>query len=849
VRRGSRVSGITGVLGALAALTPPGGAAAGGWSLGPRPAWVLPAPEDALDPGDGGDADAPEFLLIETQTDFRRAPFERFQRVVRALRDELAVAQGSQVQIEFDPSYEDLVLHEVVVHRAGEELDRLDPAAVQLLQRETELEAQLYDGIQSALLFLDDVRKGDVLEYSFTRRGSNPVFDDALLAGLPLGWTVPVRHVRHRVLVPRERPLAWRVHGGAAQEPRERDVDGFRELVWERRDVEAIWLEDQLPDWFDALPWLQLTSFRTWGEVVAWGRGPYEDAEPSPAVAELVRELRERAGADGDPRVEAVRFVQDEVRYLGIELGPGSHRPRSPEQVLRQRFGDCKDKSLLLCALLRELGAEAAPALVSTLEAGRVAGWLPSPLAFDHVIVRARLDGEELWIDPTALLERGPLVENGNASLERGLVLAPGERDLVLVHGRQPQGPDTEVRLSFHLDGADPTVSIRTVCRGEAANAQRWSARAGGPAELERSFREFYAALYPSIESVSPPRVVDDEAANRLELHEEYRIPDFWSPVDGVPTAELYPLELEAILPAPESRQRAMPLAIPHPAHTVVTVEADLADGWDVDPENEIVENDWLRFAFSCRAEGPRLTLRWSYRSKAEHCPAAEAARCYDDVEAVRALLSYPIAFADPAGPPPGTGPLLALVVAGGSGVWSALVGLVVFLWNPGRRRPAPRMPDAPGAPGAEAGTGTPPAALPLVLAAGVFAAPPLLLGGLIRAGLACTPARWGDLAASSAEAWLRLGSLGSGVFLLGASLLVLALWGTRRRAFVPVFAAAQILLLTILIARTVAALATATEAPTLARTWAAPVLGVLWVALSVPVALGSRRVRRAFVR
>ena len=49
----------------------------------------------------------------------------------------------------------------------------------------------------------------------------------------------------------------------------------------------------------------------------------------------------------------AVNFVQNEIRYMGIETGKYSHKANSPEKVFKQRYGDCKDKSLLLASILK----------------------------------------------------------------------------------------------------------------------------------------------------------------------------------------------------------------------------------------------------------------------------------------------------------------------------------------------------------------------------------------------------------------------------------------------------------------------------------------------------------------
>jgi transglutaminase-like putative cysteine protease len=66
-------------------------------------------------------------------------------------------------------------------------------------------------------------------------------------------------------------------------------------------------------------------------------------------VEEAVAETGEKIGsahATLERRaLAAIRFVQDESRYLGIEVEEGTLRPDAPDAVLRRRFGDCKDKT------------------------------------------------------------------------------------------------------------------------------------------------------------------------------------------------------------------------------------------------------------------------------------------------------------------------------------------------------------------------------------------------------------------------------------------------------------------------------------------------------------------------
>ncbi|MFP5284287.1 MAG: transglutaminase domain-containing protein, partial [Thermoanaerobaculia bacterium] len=122
-----------------------------------------------------------------------------------------------------------------------------------------------------------------------------------------------------------------------------------------------------------------------------------------------------------------------EVRYTGIELGEGGVMPRTPAETLKRKFGDCKDKAVLLTALLRALDI---PAYVALLNAGEgepdVEESLPGLGAFNHVIVMVP-GSPAVWIDPTDPYARAgelPVQDQGRLALvasptATGLVRTP----------------------------------------------------------------------------------------------------------------------------------------------------------------------------------------------------------------------------------------------------------------------------------------------------------------------------------------------------------------------------------------------------------------------------------------
>ncbi|QLG94037.1 DUF3857 domain-containing transglutaminase family protein [Pseudomonas yamanorum] len=96
-----------------------------------------------------------------------------------------------------------------------------------------------------------------------------------------------------------------------------------------------------------------------------------------------------------------MQHINDHYRYLGDwRASDRGYIPFSLAQIEQHGYGDCKDLSTLLAAMLRASGLKAETAWVSR---GDVVESLliPGTHAPNHAIVRAEIDGQVWWLDPT----------------------------------------------------------------------------------------------------------------------------------------------------------------------------------------------------------------------------------------------------------------------------------------------------------------------------------------------------------------------------------------------------------------------------------------------------------------
>ncbi|HZH14716.1 MAG TPA: DUF3857 domain-containing protein [Archangium sp.] len=632
------------LLSVLATL--PARAEEAGVPLTEPPSWVEPTRVDTERPLREQDAvSGLHVLLSEEQVRVSPEMTERFVRRVRRVVSSRGVETGSKLEVKFSNTHERLRLHGVWRTRDGVRTQLLRAEDVKVIQQEERLDMGIYSDERTALAFLQDVRAGDLLDESWTEEEAHPLFRGHHLDAISLADEAPVAHFVHRLLVPADLKLHFKTHGAAAAAPTVREVGGQREYRWERKDMPTFTGEDGVPDDLEVWPHVQVSSFQSWEEVATWGLALHEGQPGSPELTALAESWRSLPTEEAR-FLAAVRFVQDEVRYLGIELGPNTHQPHAPGQVLAQRFGDCKDKALLLATLLRPLGIPAHVALVHSRLRGGVASKLPSPYAFNHAIVRAQVAGRTEWVDATMTHRRGRLGARSPLPYAQALVLAPGTTTLESIPQPLPEGPEVDAHyvLSVKDDGTGTLTVTHRYTRTEADTARSWLASLSAE-QLTTQSRDLRRALFPKLESEGTPRVQDDTDANTVTLEERYTLTDAWA--GGGLSVAATRVSGELVLPR-RTEGRIHPVEVDHPTHLRVRWEVHADSLLNVAPSEKTVEGPASRLEMSVVPRFGGFTYQVEYRSLADRVAPDALAR---HVEAVKEMGSQlGISFAAPVG-------------------------------------------------------------------------------------------------------------------------------------------------------------------------------------------------------
>ncbi len=496
----------------------------------------------------------------------------------------------SSISISFNSEYQKLFIHDIKIYRDGEEFDRINGIKVKFSQNEPDSENLIYTGLVTANIFIQDLRTYDIIEYSYSIEGRNPIYGSKFFSSRQLQWGVPVENIFVKFITPKEKKIKHQFIGQNYKIKKSKS-NGFKQLQLHIEDQPGLIVEDDYPEWHFPYPWISVSEYKNWNQIAKWGVNLYtkDTTKEIKIVNDKINEIWIASKDKFDYAKRSLKFIQDDIRYLSLSLGKNTHFPHSPTSVLNSRYGDCKDKSNLLVHMLNKKGIEAYPALVSYSNRGEVDLGLPSPGVFDHVITVAKIKGREFWFDPTRSLQEGDIEFRPISNFKKALVLNKNSAKFSTINLNFEKHNKVEMHETFRSDLKDlsATLDVTTKYHGLIAEYYRRRFSSSSKLQLNQEFQQYYSEYYDGIE-LKEMSAIDNPKTNSFSVRESYTIPGFWKEQGNqyVVSASFYHTAIRDRVKVPTTTTRKTPLSISQP----VLVENKLSVKLPKDVELNIEE-------------------------------------------------------------------------------------------------------------------------------------------------------------------------------------------------------------------------------------------------------------------
>jgi uncharacterized protein DUF3857/transglutaminase superfamily protein len=505
---------------------------------------------------------------------------QTYVHVAIRLESQQAVQHESQWRIGIEPQTQSIVLHSIKIRRGEIETEHASLERVQFLQREAGLERLIIQGSVTLLLLLEDVRPGDVLEYSFTVSDQPKLMPEYLSAFFLLPMGTEIGKYRFLIRHAEARTVKWNASSEKLV-PNITTDNGEVCCYWMDANFVSPDPEGCAPIWQPMFPWIQVSDCPNWQIMARAVLEAWEKQLPGEGVAKMVEEI---INFSPDPVVRAARaieLVQDGFRYLSVNVEVGGYIPAMPEVVLRRRYGDCKDLAFLLVHLLRGLGVSARPVLVDSFSRKSVGAMLPSLSVFNHVVVEFEIGTEKRWVDCTVKNQGGGALNRSITDFGVGLPIDTDTTELAPVPKASLVSGTFDVRESFVFDttGNASYLALVISATGPAADCIRTDFANAGIEGIAKDRLQHCANRFNQASRIKPLEFRDDRDANVFVSAEAFEIQHTLLTHEASRTC-LFQIRSDltaGLMVNPGMAARRHPMALPYPCHRTHTVELEFA--------------------------------------------------------------------------------------------------------------------------------------------------------------------------------------------------------------------------------------------------------------------------------
>ncbi len=553
------------------------------------------------------------------------------RQIVRILNREDLEA-FSEMEIEYDSFHEKLHLNRVVVRDASGKV--------------------LRDSVPEDLYVVDDSDSG---------MASHNKILHIPVAGLEIGSTLEIMYTKEmrdefeafpyqELILMRGDPIRrYRVVlTGRLEDVKTRHYNGVREesgadkKIWTMENIPAWEHMDYLPDVEFYLPMIKMAHSRlTWAGL---GAGYLEEIKGllpvENAVAEQAKEILRGAGSVQEKVEAAGAYIRRNFSYNAIEFGARGMVPKRSSEFLREKYGDCKDHSLLMLQMLRSQGVEAYLALVDT--DGTIESEVASLDSMDHMLLYIPGYGPSPFVDATAKqLEPGLVPELLIG--RQALVLVPeGESYLKTIEAHEALRSHLHSKREIRIVENDMQVFETLTTRGYLAADLRGALAGSDP---DKYLAWFQQALSKRNRHLQLQKIDIENMAEPslpLVIRMEYLLSNSLHHIDDKMSGKIPAFWEEIFLALEFDEKRPYPFEFQTPFifENEVLLHAPEGYAWRL-KETRPFQQDSPYFKLAGRLEGNSKTvgLSASLHRRAGRFAAGEYRKAYDDTqEALRRL-------------------------------------------------------------------------------------------------------------------------------------------------------------------------------------------------------------------
>lgn len=266
----------------------------------------------------------------------------------------------------------------------------------------------LYSNARAYIISFPEVAEGACIEYKVKISRSKLVNEKDIVLGYMAQSSEPIISASFTLVLPKKNPAHIKIVNqkfndfSAELNPQTEEREGRLVYTWQFKDIPQIISEPGMPPLPKINPTILISTFDDWKEIYSWWQSLAKDRLEADAAIKGQVKLLTKEQFSPEEKIRAIyNFCAQKIRYVAVEYGDAGYQPHNAADIFKFKYGDCKDQAVLLVTMLREAGFSAWPVLIPTQENYNLNKDFPAML-FNHAIAAVALDGEIVFLDPTA---------------------------------------------------------------------------------------------------------------------------------------------------------------------------------------------------------------------------------------------------------------------------------------------------------------------------------------------------------------------------------------------------------------------------------------------------------------
>ena len=261
----------------------------------------------------------------------------------------------------------------------------------------------MYSDEMVKVITMPQVNIGSTIEYETTAIRNIPPIKNSFWYTLNLNLGIPCKDIKVTLIFPKKLDIKYKEFN-LNYKPKIKEKGKNIIYEWQIKDMEIKDFEDFMPppDINNIDNCAEFCSIKSWKDISDWYLALVKkNMITNSRIEDKVRELIKGKKNVKDKSRAILKYLQDDFRYVSMSFGSHALEPHPTDEVFKNKYGDCKDLSLLCMLMLKIAGIESNITFFNNeFDMTDPQYDLPIPVYFDHMLLEVQGPSGNFYIDP-----------------------------------------------------------------------------------------------------------------------------------------------------------------------------------------------------------------------------------------------------------------------------------------------------------------------------------------------------------------------------------------------------------------------------------------------------------------